>query len=113
MNNAREETFEHRVALGMRLRELSNESLCLRLLEAELAADEIHECVIGEARRRLLVWTATPAEIDRLEEQQIEEAIRLQTPEERAELQAIADRGLEKALAQFLAAGEAGTKVES
>lgn len=86
--NAQRESFWHRVAFDMTLRGVTNEALAHRLLDVSLAtADDEAVGLIDEARRRLLVWTATPEEIDRQEEAQIDAMVL--TPEDRAAMDAV------------------------
>lgn len=81
-----EESFWSRVDFDMRLRGVTNEALAHRLLDVSLVIDDDEaSALVDEARRRLLVWTATPEEIDRQEEAQVEAIIAAMTPEERAE----------------------------
>lgn len=96
--NAQRESFWARVDFDMGLHGLTNDALCARLLDAELGTDnDEHAGLIGEARRRLLVWTATPAEIDAQEEAQVNAIVAAMTTGEHAETNAMCDRAMEYA----------------
>ena len=93
------ESFWHRVNFDMDLRRVTNEALCARLMDASLAlSDDEHSAVVEEARRRLLVWTATPDEIDRQEEEQVDAIVAAMTPQEIAEQREMCDLAFRKAV---------------
>lgn len=86
-------TDEQRIEFSAKVADLSNQEVALMLFDLMRRINN-HEAaiVIDEARRRLNLWDATGAEIEAVEEEQLDRALAARTPEEIAADMAMTER---------------------